>query len=342
MIDPEQHIRSFYDQTPELGGIKKIEKLSGGNLNFVFRIWNTSEDTQIAKYAPPFIAVLPEIDMDADRILIEIKLMELLGQGPLSDVSSEEIRPPDLIAKSESEHLFVMEDIRNSVSLDTSLLNGNISVESGRLLGEFIGKLHKKSVGLNEAREITNKPVQKTRLEVQYKSLANLLKELKVDEADKLGQRIIDLGERFLLPGKCLLMGDLWPRSILVQGKNVLKIIDWEFSHFGRPCQDIAHFAAHCWLLGSNEPKAKNKILSFYNSFRDSYKQSLGVVFDDLWNEQEMKDASIHFGCEILVRTHGSFKSGYLFEQDKNPDQQFLNRSLERSISAIKEFNFSI
>lgn len=98
-------------------------------------------------------------------------------------------------------------------------------------------------------------------------------------DLESLASRMEAFGERLRTPGECLIMGDLWPRSVLVaqtcpadgnvggegppadgempdtvgnkspcSASPVLKIIDWEMCHWGRPAQDIAHFAAHVWM----------------------------------------------------------------------------------------------
>jgi hypothetical protein len=105
------------------------------------------------------------------------------------------------------------------------------------------------------------------------------------------------LGDRLeQCPGVCLVMGDLWPRSVLVTHEDTLQLepvlpapgasgegarnanqgntagagprrpvaqvasqlspaaerqwlIDWEMCHWGNPAQDVAHLAAHAWML---------------------------------------------------------------------------------------------
>jgi hypothetical protein len=105
------------------------------------------------------------------------------------------------------------------------------------------------------------------------------------------------LGDRLeQCPGMCLVMGDLWPRSILITHEDTLHLepvlpaqggsgegarnavqsdtagagprlpaahvaaqlppaaerqwlIDWEMCHWGHPAQDVAHLAAHAWML---------------------------------------------------------------------------------------------
>jgi hypothetical protein len=61
--------------------------------------------------------------------------------------------------------------------------------------------------------------------------------------------------------GVCLIMGDLWPRSVLVGPPEAGApppatappprqwVIDWELCHWGNPAQDTAHLAAHAWML---------------------------------------------------------------------------------------------
>ncbi len=188
----------------------------------------------------------------------------------------------------------------------------------GARLGRFIGKLHGSTHGVADfAQQIDNRGIQQVRFDMQYCAMEKLLESIGCDDWAVLGRRSFELGEKYLSPGKCVIMGDLWPRSILADASRYsIRIIDWEFAHFGRPAQDIAHLAAHCWMMAhrASSELDKTSILSLWAAFIDSYRETLGAEWTALWDAGEHRDASVHFGCEIVMRTMGPFQNGYLYE----------------------------
>ena len=109
-------------------------------------------------------------------------------------------------------------------------------------------------------------------------------------------------------------MGDLWPPSVFVNEASDIRLIDWEFVHFGRPLQDIGHFAAHCWM---QRQTAQNKTAAawwddLWASFITAYKDAAGKSYEQLFNSDEKSNIGIHIGTEILIRSFGPFKDGYV------------------------------
>ena len=130
-----------------------------------------------------------------------------------------------------------------------------------------------------------------------------------------MGDKVSQLGEKYLQKGKNVIMGDLWPTSVIPVADG-LRIIDWELAHYGYPAQDLAHFAAHLWMKREraqtkDEAEELDRML---DSFLDSYVCTLGSHRQNILNSQEIIDCSLHFAAEILVRTIGNFQAGYLYD----------------------------
>jgi len=317
-------------------------KLSGGNLNHVWRI-KTEEGSVILKYAPPHIASTPEIPIDPSRILIEANALSLFEDLPLSGITNYRIRPPKLLHTDRSNHIIILEDVGRLPGLDR-LQAADPSL--GALLGTFIAQLHINSFGQREIRQkIQNLPIQKTRLEVQYAQVSELLQTHGIVDAQTLGKKAVHLGEKFMSAGSCFIMGDLWPKSILVdEGDNTnIRLIDWEFAHFGRPSQDVAHFLAHLWMLEHRAASETGRSLihRFSQKFCTSYFSLIHSAKPVLWNEEEIYNSGVHFGCEILIRCAGTFKSGYLYE-DFTPRDKAFQEAVAKAITFLrKPMNFS-
>ena len=110
-------------------------------------------------------------------------------------------------------------------------------------------------------------------------------------------------------------MGDLWLPSNLIS-EDMLRIIDWELAHFGRPSQDVGHFTAHLWIYRHcypNEAHAKNANLILHG-FLTAYRSAMSDAFDQAFGPDCVRESAIHFGSEILTRTVANFQKGFLYE----------------------------
>ncbi|HRK74249.1 MAG TPA: phosphotransferase, partial [Rhodothermales bacterium] len=151
------------------------------------------------------------------------------------------------------------------------------------------------------------------------------------------------LGELFLQEGTCLIMGDLWPASLLVL-LNGLAVIDWELSHYGQPSQDIGHFAAHIWMLyhRNQNPHFRMSVQQFWEDFIKMYLHQ-NAAFDLNQHQRAIQ----HLGAEIMARTIGAFRSASAYKSLSvhHPVQQealrfATNCLLENNLSLQQLFSF--
>ncbi len=292
--------------------------LHGGNLNYVWRVAGR-EGSVVVKHAPPFIARAPEIPLDPSRLAFEARALEAFGDGgALAALAREAVRPPRLLAFDAD--ALVMEDVGEAPDLGAWLRSSSrtphAAREAGRTLGAFVGSLHRTTFGDERlAAGFRNRAIQKSRLDVQYRAVAEMCGKGGAPDAPALGATAVALGEALLAPGRCLLMGDLWPASILVTPEG-MRLIDWEFAHFGRPLQDVAHLAAHLWMHARRAPDAAraDAARTLLRAFLEAYRRALGPTRAPLFDADELRGCAIHFACEILVRTTGPFRDGYLYD----------------------------
>jgi 5-methylthioribose kinase len=319
MTDDEV-LRYVQERLPDFTPGGAPTRLPEGNLNVVWRVPGEPEPI-IAKWAPPYIAANPDVPLDPSRLLIEARsLRALAAGGSLADVCSDQVRPPRPIELHTDPHILLMEDVGSHPTLGRWLRSDDATSEAaarvGRQIGQFIGRLHAATVDRADlAERFDNRAMQETRLAVQYEAIGDLLQKAGVEDAKALGERAEALGRRLLEPGVCLTMGDLWPPSVLISGRD-LRIIDWELAHYGHPMQDIAHFAAHGWMQAHrapDEPTAR-AVRRLHRAMLEAYRNALGTQAETLLTPQVLADGAIHFGAEILVRTVGGFQAGYLYE----------------------------
>jgi len=240
--------------------------------------------------------------------------------------------------------VLIMEDIGAVPSLDRWLRAldaealGARAAAHGRKLGRFLGRLHTATRDDERYAEVfDNRPMQETRLAVQYQGVSDMLRAGHVDDAEMLGARAESLGQDLLDPGRCLTMGDLWPPSVLVTGDDNLRLIDWELAHYGRPLQDVAHWCAHLWMQVHRAPSSAvaEGVRDLRTSFLEAYADALGDAMAPLWNDTEQREAAIHFGAEILVRAVGPFQAGYVYA-GLEPDHPAVQEAVTTAAASIR------
>ena len=202
---------------------RSAERLSGGLLNDVFRVTLApGEGSVIVKHAPPHVAAAPEIALSSERLRFEARAIGALSPGGrLARCATDEARPPRLLDEDPAQPVLIMEDVGPLPDLLASPGGGVPVAAVGERLGRFVGRLHRETEGDGwVAKNLHNADVQSTRHVVQYAPVAAVLSASGVEswESDRLGARAVALGERLQEPGRCLIMGDLWPASVLLLG----------------------------------------------------------------------------------------------------------------------------
>lgn len=342
MLSKQQIFEIVTKELPDFKPESSLQPLEGGNLNHVWRLEGSPRNL-ILKLAPPYIAANPEVPLDPKRLEFESKALQLFQDGELlNGLASKHIRPPKYYFYDEKHHLLAIEDLGDLSDISRLPTGGMSAKKSGRWVGIFIGTLHRLSYNNPSLKKrFTNTGIQQTRREVQYNSAAEYAKSGGVTELKTIQSKAQKLGKDLLDPGCCLIMGDLWPSSILMDN-NKLRIIDWEFSHFGRPLQDVGHFGAHCWMLAhtSSEANEKKMFRKLWQYFWEAYQESTEDHFDKLYNKQEYRDTVTHIGAEILIRAAGAFKEGYVYASfdDESP---MVEEAVEKAVSLIRADDFS-
>jgi len=317
MISKDRIFSILSEQLPSFCPVNDLQPLEGGNLNHVWRI-KGQENSLIIKWAPAHITNNPEVPLSPKRLHFEAQALELFTEGELLEtLGSDKVRPPRRLHFDRRYHLLIMEDVGSLPTL-SEWIHLKDHTEVGKTLGCFIGQLHKLTVN-NEIldKQFNNTDIQQTRLKVQYNPAADYLSKTGLDKAisNQVSQKTKTLGQKLLEPGRCLVMGDLWLPSVLVN-EGRLRIIDWEFVHYGRPLQDVGHFAAHCWMQAhSSSSKERYELFKkLWGNFWNQYQQTLDDTGKLLLSGDEMQNMATHAGAEILVRTVGPFQDDYVYE----------------------------
>lgn len=319
---------------PGITAKSSLEELDGGNLNFVWRIRCQTGKTYIIKHAPPYIAAAPDIAFDNSRILFEANILKAFHCGnELGQLLGCGVRPPVFLGLDDSKHLLLMEDVGKWPDLlKAARLSDDNFASYGSKLAAFIAQLHIQTFHSRWfAENFANLPVQQTRLQVQYRGCLDFCLRAAMPEAEEIGRSCRQLGEKLNSLGKCLVMGDLWPGSILLNRKD-MRLIDWELTHFGRPAQDIAHLSAHLWMMShrAENQSQRDRISSLSRAFITGYCDRVARYKPELITGEDRRDYQIHFGAEILARTLGSFQKDYLYD-GLRPNDPIIREAAEEA-----------
>jgi len=319
---PEELLEYLRRRLPEFTPTAAPARIRVGYLNYVYRVRGEPESL-IVKVTPPHIAAMPDVPLDQHRLDIEARsLMAFEPGGALESVGSADVRPPHPVDFDEPRHVLVMEDVGEVPHLGTWLVEGDVEQNPsdeegpGKLLGRFISALHLESFADPElAVDFDNSAIQRSRLELQYAAVGDMCRKAGVADADELGRKAVVLGEQFQDPGVCIIQGDLWPPSILFADDG-LRIVDWELTHYGHPAQDVGHLPAHLWMHvhRAATSKAARRAGATLRDFLNTYRSELGSRYDEIFGAESVRQSTIHFGAEILMRTVGPFQDGYLYE----------------------------
>ncbi|NBB85828.1 MAG: phosphotransferase [Bacteroidetes bacterium] len=335
MTDPEAaaYVDAEVEGTTVTG---RPQRLLGGNLNEVWRV-PAEPQPVIVKYAPPHIATNPDVPLAPERSQLEARALRMLGPGGAwHQLTDAALRPPQLLHARADPYVVTMEDVGDVQDLAEHLRAVGTTVREatalGDRLGRFIGRLHRETCGEAElAARLHNLPMQETRHAVQYAPAADFLAKADVPDAETLGSRAEALGKRLQQSGRCWVMGDLWPASILVAPAG-LRLIDWELTHFGQPAQDVGHLAAHLWMQAHRVDDAAERFRACGQAFVEGYRASVPTA---LLTDAVLRDCGLHFGCEILARTTGAFQARYVYEGLAS-DHPALQEAVHKAAAALR------
>ena len=278
-------------------GDATARQLTGGLINRVWRVTH-SGGSFIAKHTTDHIATAPDVPMDPNRQRIEARAMELA-----SAYQTHDTKLPAVLVYDPARHVTAYQDIGDVPDIGMWLRSSPDEASIHRVfgsLGEFLATLHSVTASAPMlAADVTNDSIQATRDEVQYQAVRSWCDEQGIQLSPAASARAEAVGARFLEPGECLIMGDLWLRSILIDHEQTTWLIDWEFAHWGKPEQDTAHLLAHLFMAAHIDATPGAAVAA--RSFLEHYAAKAPT------NSARSHHAIAHAACEVLSRTIGAF-----------------------------------
>ncbi|KAJ1670699.1 hypothetical protein GGF44_003473 [Coemansia sp. RSA 1694] len=251
-------------------------KLTGGLINYVWRLADASGDTVIVKYADSSLAVLPEVKFSVERMDFEVRGLSLFNELSSANQASEtlrainslsakslapttSVRVPKLLYYDASQHFLILEDVGVHMGYEAWY----VSKDSGPAdidfvcakVGEWLAHLHAfgfANLAFLES-HFVNQPARDLLSGLMYDSTAQDIKaHTQFDDKQELADRVMqlktELRQAKVSPGvgHTLLFGDMWPGSILFDVEaRIINVLDFEFADIGLIYGDLGHFVAH-------------------------------------------------------------------------------------------------
>lgn len=279
----------FFENDTQLESVE----IGDGNLNFVFRAFDTSkpECSLVVKQAPPYIKILgPDYPLPPERLTFEYQALKTYNEFAGDTV-------PILYFFDSESAILVMEDLQEYRLLRNELIDGHVNsaipVEIGRFLGIVHSQTYFENLDDQEVKQykhdFKNTVMQSitsdyvftlpfTEHETNFYS-----KELKI-EVDKLKtdedfiQQTYRLKSIFLNVQQGLTHGDLHTGSIMVNKKSA-KVIDSEFAFYGPVGFDVGLFLANYLLSYYShtdntdvQTKIKSSIIDTWETYTKAFK----------------------------------------------------------------------
>ncbi|KAJ2062794.1 hypothetical protein GGI17_002182 [Coemansia sp. S146] len=303
-------------------------KLTGGMINYVWRLTNALGDTIIVKYAEDSIAVNPEIKFSAERMDFEVRGLSLFNPPTnealltISELGktlalTPLVRVPKLLYYDRSIPFLVLEDIGIHRGFEDWFTAEDSGAEDldyvCAKVGEWLAHLH--GFGYNNLGNLeehfVNKPARELLSGLMYDMTAKDIErhtefEDKKELADRIMQMKAELRQGKFGDSRTLLFGDMWPGSVLFDvERRVVNLLDFEFMDVGLIYGDIGHFVAHLLPLhflrnksyDPNTDPCPHSVVAFLSSYKKtmkSYPDAYRAVTKDA-----VRHSTVFMGIEI-------------------------------------------
>ncbi|MBK5278098.1 MAG: aminoglycoside phosphotransferase [Bacteroidia bacterium] len=255
---------------PASDKIVSVEKPGEGNMNFVLRV-KTNSTSIVIKQSRPWVEKYPQIPAPENRIAVEATFYQ-----EISNDNFFHRYCPAIIGFDKKNYVLALEDLGEATDC-TFVYKKNSTLEDKDLesLVGFISHLHNSSIGYRktfpenaELKILNHTHIFKYPFQEDNGFTLDAIQpglqaaSIPYKKNSILKENIVPLGDVYLQTHQTLIHGDFYPGSWL-RGKTGIKIIDPEFSHFGRAEFDLGVMMAHL-KMAQVESRALTNVLELY------------------------------------------------------------------------------
>ena len=265
---------AYLDRKQTTFSSESLQRLSGGNGNFVWRIIDKSGKSIIIKHAEPYVATsAPRIPLPVDRMDFEHRMLSHLTAKPL--IKEGPVLTPECYEYDAENHVLWLEDA-GPRTLKEAYADHTLDVQrAGRELGEWLAVLHRETSSF----DIGNNKTAKAIYRYSYSNLAAALSKYGLDPS--IGEEVDrDYGSLLATDDECMCHGDFWPGNVLVGGGQKLTVVDWEIVRRGCGATDVGQFAAEAWLLDRFRG-GRGLLPAFLGAYRETAKHKEVLSSDE-------------------------------------------------------------
>lgn len=273
---------SFIPRNPEFSleaclestgiSIDTVTPLTGGLVNYVWRITTTTGEPLIIKHAEASLKLNASIESDPARLAHEVRGM---GAQAVRDACKvvKGVDAPKVISYNDKLHTLITTDGGND-SLADAYEAGKLDMQDvGERLAKWVAALHTATQGVSP--EVWKNDLAESVSMVAANGMPQCM------DDHGFGRRVGEIArDQFfaLQPDEpvCCVQGDFRPGNILVGQDDVLNIIDWEDSRRQSPALDLRLFAAQAYLLDVLHGER-----GLLKAFLKAYKRHAGQLCDE-------------------------------------------------------------
>jgi 5-methylthioribose kinase len=234
-------------------------QLSGGLVNYVYRILSSTGSSYILKQYPPFLSSNPQITFSQDRYYVEKAALSLS-----SHVTTTSLLVPSLLFSYDAMHVLIMEDAGDIKALFNLLKVGSempsllIEHEVPSVLASFLRRLASVEIPTHFQTTFDNRSKDCLLIEAIFEPYAERVAEyacllkfapMVTLEKEAIQARLSLSSESSSTRRSRLCFEDFWPNSICFNKSGHVVVIDWEFSSFGRVESDAYQLICYLWLM---------------------------------------------------------------------------------------------
>lgn len=240
----------------------KLNLLTGGTANYVYRVTLIDGKQLIFKHAQPYLSSNKNFAFDHIRIAFEAGVLQ--GVAQLEQTTISKTHAVEVYSYKDDYKLLCMADggdrhLKDAYT-DASLISKDIGVDLATWLASLHTRSRSISIDIPTLNLSISKGGQNNAIAVKiyrhsYNNLHTALAKYGHDVA--LAERInSEFGSQLEIDDECLCHGDFWPGNVLVHPNTNdagalpdLTIVDWEMSRRGTSATDVGQFAAEAFLL---------------------------------------------------------------------------------------------
>ena len=267
----------------------RVQTLGDSTKNRVYYVSSRSQ-SWIIKQSFARTQTKDRWSIDRKRVSTEVNCIEVLRQFLPPEVI------PEPIVEDRTDYISITTaPPKNAVLWESELAEGKIDLQIASQCGELLATVHNETRDQSQIKALfkDTKAFEQLRIEPNHDHV--------VKNFPDLNKGIKAQTKRLKKDGYCLVLGDLRPRNVWINGGQ-LYLVDFATAHYGHPSFDLGFYAADMCVKAIQNSLQKAAYLEAINVFWKGY---FDLSFSKKKPEEIEKPAVRDLGCMLLAATDG-------------------------------------